>query len=164
MATTNTADLDATVEKEMKCTDEGFDLVHITVKGRREAAASAKIREAPFKKGYDIPLCADMPFHPKVALMVADALEKIRINPGNFADGTKDFEEKIYESEADYIKGCEYLAEAFIPLVKKCRDFNPAARIRTNHGSLSSRVLSYYGDTPCGMVESALESADICRS
>ena len=96
--------------------------------------------------------------------MVADALKKIRINHGNFTDGTKYFEEKIYESEADYIKGCEYLAEAFIPLVEKCRDLNRAVRIGTNHGSLSSRVLSYYGDTPRGMVESALEFADICRS
>jgi len=164
MATTNTADVDATVEQVMRCADKGFDLVRITVQGRREAVASAKIREALFKKGYDIPLCADMHFQPKVALMVADALEKIRINPGNFADGRKDFEEKIYESEADYVKEREYLAEAFIPLVEKCRDLNRAMRIGTNHGSLSSRVLSYYGDTPRGMVESALEFADICRS
>ena len=89
MATTNTADVDATVDQVMRCSDEGFDLVRVTVQGRREASACMQIREKLFKKGYDIPLCADMHFQPKVALMVADAVEKIRINPGNFADGRK---------------------------------------------------------------------------
>jgi (E)-4-hydroxy-3-methylbut-2-enyl-diphosphate synthase len=164
MATANTADVQATVEEVMRCADKGFDLVRITVQGRREATAAAKIREALFKKGYDIPLCADMHFQPKVALLVADALEKIRINPGNFADGQKDFEEKIYETEAEYITQRQYLVEAMYPLVEKCKDLDRCMRIGTNHGSLSSRVLSYYGDTPRGMVESALEFADICRS
>jgi len=164
MATTNTGDVEATVDQIMRCADKGFDLIRITVQGKREANASMKIRESLFKKGYDIPLCADMHFQPKVALMVADAVEKIRINPGNFADGRKDFEEKVYESEADYASERSYLTEAMIPLVEKCRTLNRAMRIGTNHGSLSSRVLSYYGDTPRGMVESALEFADICRS
>merc|ERR1719401_3101997 len=134
------------------------------VQGKKEADASARIREGLFKKGYDIPLCADMHFQPKVALMVADALEKIRINPGNFADGRKDFAEKVYETEEDYIQERGYLVEAMQPLVEKCRDLNRAMRIGTNHGSLSSRVLSFYGDTPRGMVESAIEFADICRA
>ena len=108
MATTNTADVDATIEQVMRCADEGFDLVRITVQGRREANAALKIREGLFKKGYDIPLCADMHFQPKVALLVAEAVEKIRINPGNFVDGQKDFEEHIYETEADYIYLCTY--------------------------------------------------------
>jgi len=164
MATTNTADVDATIEQVMRCADEGFDLVRITVQGRREADAAARIREGLFKKGYDIPLCADMHFQPKVALMVADCLEKIRINPGNFADGRKDFEEKIYETEEDYVSERQYLLDAMYPLVERCRDLNRCMRVGTNHGSLSSRVLSFYGDTPRGMVESALEFADICRS
>jgi len=164
MATTNTADVDATIEQVMRCADTGFDLVRITVQGKKEADASARIREGLFKKGYDIPLCADMHFQPKVALMVADCLEKIRINPGNFADGRKDFEEKIYETEEDYFSERQYLLEAMYPLVERCRDLNRCMRIGTNHGSLSSRVLSFYGDTPRGMVESALEFADICRS
>ena len=164
MATTDTANVDASIEQIMRCADKGFDLVRITVQGKREANAAAKIREGLFKKGYDIPLCADMHFQPVVAQLVADAVEKIRINPGNFADGRKDFEEKVYESEADYIKEREYLADAMIPLVQKCKDLNRCMRIGTNHGSLSSRVLSYYGDTPRGMVESAIEFADICRS
>merc|ERR1719428_581638 len=109
MATTNTADVDATVEQVMRCSDTGFDLVRITVQGKKEADASARIREGLFKKGYDIPLWADMHFQPKVALMVADCLEKIRINPGNFADGRKDFAEKVYETEEDYIQERGYL-------------------------------------------------------
>eukprot|EP00980_Cylindrotheca_fusiformis_P011152 scaffold2557_cov121-Cylindrotheca_fusiformis.AAC.35 len=164
MATTDTADVDATIEQVMRCADTGFDLVRITVQGRREANAATKIREGLFKKGYDIPLCADMHFQPKVALMVADALEKIRINPGNFADGRKDFEEKVYETEEDYASQRQYLLEAMHPLVERCKDLNRCMRIGTNHGSLSSRVLSFYGDTPRGMVESAIEFADICRS
>jgi len=164
MATTNTADVDATIEQVMRCADEGFDLVRITVQGRREANASLKIREGLFKKGYDIPLCADMHFQPKVAMMVAEAVEKIRINPGNFVAGTKDFEDHIYESEEDYNKERQFLIEAMVPLVEKCKELDRCMRIGTNHGSLSSRVLSFYGDTPRGMVESAIEFADICRS
>lgn len=164
MATTDTANVDASIEQIMRCADKGFDLVRITVQGKREANAAAKIRDGLFKKGYTIPLCADMHFQPVVAQLVADAVEKIRINPGNFADGRKDFDEKVYESESEYVKEREYLVEAMLPLVRKCKDLNRCMRIGTNHGSLSSRVLSYYGDTPRGMVESAIEFADICRS
>lgn len=164
MATTNTGDVEQSIDQIIRCADKGFDLVRITVQGKREANAAMKIREGLFKKGYDIPLCADMHFQPKVALMVADAVEKIRINPGNFADGRKDFEDHVYESEDDYIREREYLFEAMQPLVEKCKQLNRAMRIGTNHGSLSSRVLSFYGDTPRGMVESAVEFADICRS
>lgn len=164
MATTNTADVDATIEQVIRCADKGFDLVRVTVQGKREANACMKIREGLFKKGYDIPLCADMHFQPVVALMVADAVEKIRINPGNFADGRKDFEEHVYETEEDYFSERSYLTEALTPLVEKCKALDRCMRIGTNHGSLSSRVLSFYGDTPRGMVESAIEFADICRS
>jgi (E)-4-hydroxy-3-methylbut-2-enyl-diphosphate synthase len=164
MATTNTADVDATIDQVIRCADEGFDLVRVTVQGKREANACLKIREGLLKKGYDIPLCADMHFQPVVALMVADAVEKIRINPGNFVDGRKSFAEKVYETEEDYFKEREYLVEAMEPLVQKCRSLDRCMRIGTNHGSLSNRVLSFYGDTPRGMVESAIEFADICRS
>jgi (E)-4-hydroxy-3-methylbut-2-enyl-diphosphate synthase len=163
MATTNTADVGATIEQVVRCADKGFDLVRITVQGRREASAALRIREGLFKRGYDIPLCADMHFQPAVALAVADAVEKIRINPGNFADGRKDFDEHVYETEEDYFGERGYLLEAMAPLVEKCKALNRCMRIGTNHGSLSSRVLSFYGDTPRGMVESAIEFADICR-
>ena len=164
MATTNTGDVEGSIEQIIRCADEGFDLVRITVQGKREAEAAQRIRDGLFKKGYDIPLCADMHFQPKVAMMVADAVEKIRINPGNFADGRKDFDEKVYETEDEYVQEREYLFDAMVPLVEKCKSLNRAMRIGTNHGSLSSRVLSFYGDTPRGMVESAIEFADICRS
>lgn len=165
MATTNTADVDATVNQIIRCADFGFDLVRITVQGKREAAACQKIRASLDEKGYSkIALCADMHFNPVVALMVAESVEKVRINPGNFADGRKDFDDHVYESEDDYVRERGYLYKAFLPLVKKCKELNRCIRIGTNHGSLSSRVLSFYGDTPRGMVESALEFADICRS
>jgi (E)-4-hydroxy-3-methylbut-2-enyl-diphosphate synthase len=164
MATTNTADVEATIDQVMRCADKGFDLVRVTVQGRREAVACQKIREGLFKKGYTIPLCADMHFQPKVAMLVAEAVEKIRINPGNFVAGRKDFEEHVYETEQDYNNERAYLIEALEPLVQKCKGLDRCMRIGTNHGSLSSRVLSFYGDTPRGMVESAIEFADICRS
>jgi len=163
MGTTDTRDVEATIQQVMRCADEGFDLVRITVQGMKEADACHRIREGLFKKGYDIPLCADMHFQPKVAIRVAEAFEKIRINPGNFADGRKSFVEKVYESEEDYVSERGYLVEAFTPLVEKCKELNRCMRIGTNHGSLSARVLSFYGDTPRGMVESALEFADIAR-
>ena len=164
MATTDTSDVDATVEQVMRCSDKGFDLIRVTVQGKKEAVACMNIREKLWKKGYDIPLCADMHFQPKVAMLVAEAVEKIRINPGNFADGRKDFVEHIYETEEDYVQERGYLVDAMLPLIGKCKELNRAMRIGTNHGSLSSRVLSFYGDTPRGMVESAIEFADICRS
>ena len=164
MATTDTSDVDATIDQIIRCADKGFDLVRITVQGKREATAAMKIREGLFQKGYDIPLCADMHFQPKVALMVADAVEKIRINPGNFVDGRKSFEEKVYETEEEYTAEREFLFSALEPLVQRCKELDRCMRIGTNHGSLSARVLSFYGDTPRGMVESAIEFADICRS
>jgi (E)-4-hydroxy-3-methylbut-2-enyl-diphosphate synthase len=164
MATTNTANVADTMDQIMRCADQGFDMVRVTVQGKREANACAKIRNGLFQKGYNIPLCADMHFQPVVALLVADAVEKIRINPGNFADGRKDFQERVYETEEDYTSERGYLVEALQPLVEKCRALERCMRIGTNHGSLSSRVLSFYGDTPRGMVESAIEFADICRA
>ena len=163
MATTETRDVEGTVEQIIRCADEGFDLVRIAVQGMKEAKACHDIKAGLKARGYDIPLCADMHFQPKVCLVVADALEKIRINPGNFADGRKSFEEKIYETEEDYIAEREYIHETFVPLVDKCKELGVCMRIGTNHGSLSARVLSFYGDTPRGMVESAIEFADICR-
>merc|ERR1719243_579090 len=149
----------------MRCADTGFDLVRITVQGKREADSAAKIREGLFKKGYDIPLCADMHFQPAVAIKTAEAVEKIRINPGNFADGRKQDEDEVsFDSEADFLKPRDDIVKAFAPLVLKCKELNRAMRIGTNHGSLAARILSFYGDSPRGMVESALEFADVCRA
>ncbi|CAM9351514.1 unnamed protein product [Chrysoparadoxa australica] len=163
MTTTDTRDVKGTVEQVIKCADAGADLVRITVQGRREAESCGEIREMLFKKGYDTPLVADIHFQPKVAMLVADAFEKIRVNPGNFVDGRKTFDEYVYDSREDYDKEKDFIAESFTPLVQKCRDLNRCIRIGTNHGSLSARVLSFFGDTPLGMVESAAEFAEICR-
>jgi len=165
MGTTSTKDVKGTIDQVMRCADEGFDLVRITVVGMKEANACHEIREGLFQKGYDIPLCADMHFQPKVAIKTAEAVEKIRINPGNFADGRKEDESsKVYESDDDFLRDREYITEAFAPLVETCRELNRCMRIGTNHGSLSARILAFYGDSPRGMVESAIEFADICRA
>ena len=164
MATTLTSDVEGTIEQVIKCADEGFDLVRVTVVGMKDAKACMEIRKGLDARGYNIPLCADMHFAPKVALAVADAVEKVRINPGNFVDGRKTFEETVYETDEDYFKERAFFVDQFAPLVEKCKKLNRAMRIGTNHGSLSARVLSFYGDTPRGMVESAIEFADICRS
>ena len=165
MGTTSTRDVKGTVDQIMRCADEGFDLVRITVVGMKEALACHEIREGLFQKGYDIPICADMHFQPKVAIKTAEAVEKIRINPGNFADGRKqDASEVVYETDEDFLRDREYIVEAFAPLVETCKEYNRAMRIGTNHGSLSARILSFYGDSPRGMVESAVEFADICRA
>merc|ERR1719171_2353758 len=165
MGTTSTRDVRGTVEQVMRCADVGFDMVRITVVGMKEAQACHEIREGLFKKGYDIPLCADMHFQPAVAIKTAEAVEKIRINPGNFADGRKQDEDDVsFDSEADFLKPRDSIVEAFAPLVLKCKELNRAMRIGTNHGSLAARILSFYGDSPRGMVESALEFADVCRA
>lgn len=163
MATTDTRDVKGTVEQCMRIADSGADLVRLTVQSRKEAESSFEIREELLKKGYDIPMVADIHFQPKVALMVAECYEKIRVNPGNFADGAKKFEDILYEDEAQFQAEVDHIEELFAPLVEKCKKLNRAIRIGTNHGSLSARILSYYGDTPNGMVESAVEFANICR-
>ena len=105
---------------------------------------------------------ADIHFAPTVALRVAECFDKIRVNPGNFADRRAQFEQLEY-TEDDYQKELEHIEKVFSPLVEKCKQYGRAMRIGTNHGSLSDRIMSYYGDSPRGMVESALEFARICR-
>ena len=163
MLTTDTRDVQATIEEAKRCADAGAEMVRITVQGLREAEAGMEIRNGLFKDKYDIPLIADIHFNPKAALKIADAFEKIRVNPGNYADGRKKFEEITYEDPADYQRELDYIEETFTPLVLKCKEMGRALRIGTNHGSLSARTLSYFGDTPKGMVESAFEFARICR-
>lgn len=162
MTTTDTRDVAATVAQVVKCADAGAEIVRITVQGMQEAKACGEIKAALLARGYTTPLVADIHFAPKVALLVAECLDKIRINPGNFADGRKKFTETVYD-DASYAEELAYIEDVFTPLVLKCKERNVAMRIGTNHGSLSARTLSYYGDTPAGMVESAFEFARICR-
>lgn len=163
MTTTDTRNVEKTVAQVKLCADRGADLVRITVQGRKEAEASLRIRERLFQDGYDVPLVADIHFQPKVASLVAEAFEKIRVNPGNFVDGRKSFDLKAFDGEDDFRAGRQVIQDALGPLVEKLKRLGRALRIGTNHGSLSARVLSFYGDTPLGMVESAFEFADICR-
>lgn len=162
MTTTDTKDVGATVEQVMRIADSGADIVRITVQGKKEADACFEIKNALVQKNYDIPLVADIHFAPSVALRVAECFDKIRVNPGNFADRRAQFETLEY-TEMEYQKELEHIEQVFTPLVEKCKKYGRAMRIGTNHGSLSDRIMSYYGDSPRGMVESAFEFARICR-
>ncbi|KAG6498411.1 hypothetical protein ZIOFF_046324 [Zingiber officinale] len=162
MTTSDTKDVDKTVEEVMRIADRGADLVRITVQGRKEADSCFEIKNKLVQKNYDIPLVADIHFAPAVALKVAECFDKIRVNPGNFADRRAQFEQLEYTNE-EYQKELEHIEKVFTPLVEKCKKYGRAIRIGTNHGSLSDRIMSYYGDSPSGMVESAFEFARICR-
>jgi (E)-4-hydroxy-3-methylbut-2-enyl-diphosphate synthase len=162
MTTTDTKDVNATVEQVMRIADMGADIVRITVQGKREADACYEIKNSLVQKNYMIPLVADIHFAPSVAMRVAECFDKIRVNPGNFADRRAQFETLEY-TEDDYQKELEHIEQVFSPLVEKCKKYGRAMRIGTNHGSLSDRIMSYYGDSPRGMVESAFEFARICR-
>ncbi|XP_022159011.1 4-hydroxy-3-methylbut-2-en-1-yl diphosphate synthase (ferredoxin), chloroplastic [Momordica charantia] len=162
MTTTDTKDVAGTVEQVMRIADKGADIVRITVQGKKEADACFEIKNTLVQKNYNIPLVADIHFAPTVALRVSECFDKIRVNPGNFADRRAQFE-KLEYTEDDYQKELEHIEEVFTPLVEKCKKYGRAMRIGTNHGSLSDRIMSYFGDSPRGMVESAFEFARICR-
>ncbi|XP_075490788.1 4-hydroxy-3-methylbut-2-en-1-yl diphosphate synthase (ferredoxin), chloroplastic-like [Primulina tabacum] len=162
MTTTDTKDVAATVEQVMRIADQGADIVRITVQGKKEADSCFEIKNFLVQKNYNIPLVADIHFAPPVAMRVAECFDKIRVNPGNFADRRAQFE-KLEYTEDDYQKELEHIEKVFSPLVEKCKKYGRAMRIGTNHGSLSDRIMSYHGDSPRGMVESAFEYARICR-
>jgi len=162
MTTTNTMDTDATVAQSIRMIEAGCELVRITAPGKREAENLRNIKNELLKRGYDTPLVADIHFTPAAAEIAAKIVEKVRVNPGNYADKKK-FQEIDYTEES-YQAELERIARRFTPLVEICKEEGTAMRIGTNHGSLSDRILSRYGDTPMGMVESALEFLRICRS
>ncbi|CAM6081888.1 unnamed protein product [Calypogeia fissa] len=162
MTTTDTKDVAGTVDQVMRVADLGCDIVRITVQGRKEAEKCYDIKNTLVQKGYNVPLVADIHFAPSIAMIVAECFDKIRINPGNFADRRAQFETLEYTDE-DYQHELEHIEKVFTPLVLKCKEYGRAMRIGTNHGSLSDRIMSYYGDSPRGMVESAFEFARIAR-
>ena len=162
MTTADTLDIDATVAESLRMIEVGCELVRITAPSMKEAAALGPIKEALRAAGHgEVPLVADIHFTPNAAELAADFVEKIRVNPGNYAD-KKRFEDLEY-TDATYAAELARIRERFLPLVLKCKELGRAMRIGTNHGSLSDRILSRYGDTPQGMVESALEFLRICR-
>ena len=161
MTTTNTMDTLATVEQSIRMIRAGCEYVRITAPSKNEAENLAKIKEELRKRGYNTPLIADIHFTPNAAEISARIVEKVRINPGNYAD-RKSFNYIEYTDE-QYNSEIERIRERFLPLIKVCKEYGTAMRIGTNHGSLSDRILSRYGDTPMGMVESALEFLRICK-
>ena len=160
MTTTNTMDVEATVAQSVRMIDVGCELVRITAPSKRDAEALGDIVAKLRASGHETPLVADIHFTPNAAEIAADHVEKIRVNPGNYAD-KKRFENLEYTDET-YAEELVRIREKFTPLVQKCKRLGRAMRIGTNHGSLSDRIMSRYGDTALGMVESALEFLRIC--
>jgi len=161
MTTTDTMDTIGTVEQTIRMVDAGCEYVRITAPSVKEAKNLALIKKELIVRGYDVPLIADIHFTPNAAEEAARIVEKVRINPGNYAD-KKRFENFEYTS-TEYNAELERIYKKFSPLVKVCKEYGTAMRIGTNHGSLSDRIMSHYGDTPQGMVESAMEFMRMCE-
>ena len=162
MTTTDTMDTLATVEQSIRMIEAGCEYVRITAPSINEARNLENIKIELRKRGYTTPLVADIHFTPNAAEFAARVVEKVRINPGNYFDKKK-FEQIEY-TDAEYADEIDHISKRFLPLVGICKEYGTAMRIGTNHGSLSDRIMSRYGDTPMGMVESALEFLRICRS
>ncbi|MDA0196576.1 MAG: (E)-4-hydroxy-3-methylbut-2-enyl-diphosphate synthase [Bacteroidetes bacterium] len=161
MTTVDTMDTEGTIQQSIRMIEAGCEFVRITAPSINESRNLENIKKGLIKKGYNTPLIADIHFTPNAAETAARIVEKVRINPGNYADKKKfetiDYSDYEYEAEIDRIRA------RFIPLVKICKEYGTAMRIGTNHGSLSDRIMSRYGDTPLGMVESALEFLRISK-
>jgi len=161
MTTTDTMDTAATVAQTIRCIEAGAELVRITAPSKKEAENLLNIKNELRARGYDTPLVADIHFTPNAAEIAARIIEKVRVNPGNYVDKKKfdliEYTDSEYDAEIDRIR------ERFTPLVRICKEYGTAMRIGTNHGSLSDRIMSRYGDTPMGMVESAMEFLRIAR-
>jgi (E)-4-hydroxy-3-methylbut-2-enyl-diphosphate synthase len=162
MTTTDTMDTISTVEQSIRCIEAGSELIRITAPSKREAENLLNIKNELRKRGYRTPIVADIHFTPNAAEIAAKIVEKVRINPGNYIDKKKF--ELIEYSDAEYLEEIDRIRERFTPLVKICKEYGTAMRIGTNHGSLSDRIMSRYGDTAIGMVESAMEFLRIAES
>jgi (E)-4-hydroxy-3-methylbut-2-enyl-diphosphate synthase len=154
-------DTKGSVEQTIRMVESGCDYVRITAPSLKEAQNLEEIKKELRRRGYTVPLIADIHFTPNAAELAARIVEKVRVNPGNYADKKRfeviEYTEVAYETELERIR------KKFVPLVKICKEYGTAMRIGTNHGSLSDRIMSRYGDTPLGMVESALEFLRICE-
>ena len=161
MTTTNTMNTQDSIDQSIRMIEKGCDIVRLTAPSIKDAKNLYNIKNGILQKGYNTPLVADVHFTPNAAIEAAKIVEKVRINPGNFSDKKK-FQKYNYSS-ADYLDELNRIEDKFSPLVDVCKSYNTAMRIGTNHGSLSDRIMSHYGDTPLGMVESALEFVRICE-
>jgi len=155
MTTTDTMNTLATVEQSIRCIEAGSELIRITAPSINEAKNLETIKHELRNRGYLTPLVADIHFTPNAAEIAARIVEKVRINPGNYADKKKF--ETIEYTDAQYNEEIDRIRDKFVPLIRICKEYGTAMRIGTNHGSLSDRIMSRYGDTPLGMVESAFE-------
>jgi (E)-4-hydroxy-3-methylbut-2-enyl-diphosphate synthase len=162
MTTFDTMDTIKTVEQSVRCIEAGAELIRITAPSKTEAENLLHIRNEIRKRGFKTPIVADIHFTPNAAEIAARIVEKVRINPGNYADKKKF--EFIEYTDADYLDEIERIHDRFVPLIKICKEYGTAMRIGTNHGSLSDRIMSRYGDSPMGMVESAMEFLRIARA
>ncbi|WPU95383.1 (E)-4-hydroxy-3-methylbut-2-enyl-diphosphate synthase [Mucilaginibacter sabulilitoris] len=162
MTTTDTMDTIGTVEQSIRMVDAGCEYVRITAPSIKEAQNLAEIKKQLRQRGYNVPLVADIHFTPNAAEVAARIVEKVRVNPGNYADKKK-FDQIDY-TDQEYQGELERIYKKFAPLVGICKEYGTAMRIGTNHGSLSDRIMSRYGDTPQGMVESAMEFMRMCET
>ncbi len=162
MTTTDTLDARATADQTERLAAAGCEIVRITAPSVRDAESLAQIQAELRRRGVRVPLVADIHFTPNAALEAALHVEKVRVNPGNYAD-KKRFAARDY-TDAEYAEEVERVQERFRPLVRRLKELGRALRIGTNHGSLSDRILNRFGDTPAGMVESALEFLDVCEA
>ena len=161
MTTTKTTDIEGSVQQIQELSDAGCDYVRLTVQGKKEAYACQEIKKRCLDLGIKTPLIADIHFYPPAALVVAEYVDKIRINPGNFAEPRATFK-ILDDSEERYKAALHTVEQKLVPLIMKCKERGVPIRLGVNHGSLSDRVMTRYGDTPRGMVISALEYAEIC--
>ena len=161
MTTTATMDTEGCIEQAIRIIEAGGELVRMTTQGTREAENMRLIREGLTARGYNTPLVADVHFNPAVADVAARYVEKVRINPGNYVDPARTFKHLEY-TDQEYAQEIERIRDRFIPFLSICREHNTAIRIGVNHGSLSDRIMSRYGNTPAGMVESCMEFLRIC--
>ncbi|AHW59470.1 4-hydroxy-3-methylbut-2-en-1-yl diphosphate synthase [Draconibacterium orientale] len=162
MTDTNTTDTDATIEQIIRVVKAGADYVRVTVKGMSDAESLKVIKKELVDRGYNTPLIADIHFNPKLAEVAAQYVSKVRINPGNFYDKRAQFKNKIY-TDVEYNQELALIEKQFVPFIKMLKETKTAMRIGANHGSLSDRVMSRYGDTPAGIAESVMEFLRICK-
>lgn len=162
MANTDTNDIENSVAQARRIAEAGGELVRFTTQGVREASSLGVIRERMRSQGCDVPVSADVHFNPKAAFEAARTADKVRINPGNFVDAARTFR-KLEFTDDEYAAELKRIEDTLVPFLALCRENGVAIRLGVNHGSLSDRIMSRYGDTPAGMVESVMEFLEVCR-
>ncbi|MDE5875314.1 MAG: (E)-4-hydroxy-3-methylbut-2-enyl-diphosphate synthase, partial [Muribaculaceae bacterium] len=162
MTNTSTLDTAGSVAQALRIAEAGGEIVRLTTQGVREAENMAEIRKGLDEAGCGVPLVADVHFNPNAAFKAAETCEKVRINPGNFVDAARTFR-KLEFTDEEYAEEVKKIDEVLVPFLNLCKANNTAVRLGVNHGSLSDRIMSRYGDTPAGMVESVLEFLRVCR-